>query len=53
MAPSLLPGDRLLVVRLRRPPRTGEVVLAPDPRVLPRELIKRVGAWRTRCRAPR
>jgi nickel-type superoxide dismutase maturation protease len=42
MAPSLLPGDRLLVVRLRRPPRAGEIVLAPDPRDPSRELIKRV-----------
>ena len=42
MAPALLPGDRLLVVRA--PPRTGDVVLAPDPRPPSRELIKRVGA---------
>jgi nickel-type superoxide dismutase maturation protease len=42
MAPSLLPGDRLLVLRLRRPPRVGEIVLAPDPREPRRELIKRV-----------
>ena len=47
MAPSLLPGDRLLVesrtYRLRRP-RPGEVVLAADPRTPERELIKRVAA---------
>jgi len=45
MAPSLLPGDRLLVesrtYRLRGP-RPGEVVLAADPRTPERELIKRV-----------
>ena len=40
MAPALLPGDRLLVVRAA--PRTGDVVLAPDPRAPSRELIKRV-----------
>ncbi|HET9879461.1 MAG TPA: S26 family signal peptidase [Candidatus Limnocylindria bacterium] len=44
MAPTLLPGDRLLVARLRRPPRAGDVVLAADPRDAGRELIKRVGA---------
>jgi signal peptidase I len=35
MAPALLPGDRLLVEGLtyrRRAPRTGEIVLAADPR---------------------
>jgi nickel-type superoxide dismutase maturation protease len=42
MAPTLLPGDRLLVVRAR--PRVGDVVLAPDPRGPRRELIKRVAA---------
>jgi signal peptidase I len=40
MAPTLLPGDRLLVARAR--PRAGDVVLAPDPRMDTRELIKRV-----------
>ena len=40
MSPSLLPGDRLLVVRAR--PRPGDVVLAPDPRAPGRELVKRV-----------
>lgn len=44
MAPALLPGDRLLVVRAARPPRPGEVVLAADPRDSRRELIKRVGS---------
>jgi nickel-type superoxide dismutase maturation protease len=42
MAPTLLPGDRLLVVRMHRAPRAGEVVLAPDPRDPRRELVKRV-----------
>lgn len=42
MAPTLLPGDRLLLARLVRPPRTGEVVVAPDPRDTERELVKRV-----------
>ena len=42
MAPTLLPGDRLVVVRLHRTPRIGEVVLAPDPREPRRELVKRV-----------
>ena len=42
MAPTLLPGDRILVVRMHRAPRVGEVVLAPDPREPRRELVKRV-----------
>ena len=42
MAPTLLPGDRLLVARL--PARRADVVLAADPREPGRELIKRVGA---------
>ena len=47
MAPSLLPGDRLLVeshTYQGRPPRPGEVVLAADPREPERELIKRVAS---------
>ena len=49
MAPTLLPGDRLIVMRSR--PRMGRIVLAHDPRDPQRELIKRVaaldarGAW--------
>jgi nickel-type superoxide dismutase maturation protease len=46
MAPTLLPGDRLLVERLtyrRRGGRTGEIVLAADPRQPSRELVKRIG----------
>ena len=42
MAPTLLPGDRLLVARLS--PRVGDVVVARDPRAPQRELIKRVAA---------
>ena len=42
MAPTLLPGDRLLVMRGR--PRPGDVVVAPDPRGGRRELVKRVAA---------
>ena len=47
MAPSLLPGDRLLVESHSyqgRAPRPGEVVLAADPRERDRELIKRVAS---------
>ena len=40
MAPTLLPGDRLLVARIR--PRVGSVAVAHDPRDPRRELIKRV-----------
>ena len=40
MAPTLAPGDRLLV--LRAGPRPGDVALATDPREPGRELIKRV-----------
>jgi nickel-type superoxide dismutase maturation protease len=47
MLPTLLPGDRLLVEAMSyrsRSPRIGEIVLAPDPRLASRELIKRVMA---------
>jgi nickel-type superoxide dismutase maturation protease len=47
MAPALQPGDRLIVEALSyrlRPPREGEIVLANDPRVPSRELVKRVGS---------
>ena len=44
MAPTLLPGDRLVVARLHRTPRVGEVVLAPDPGEPRRELVKRVAS---------
>ena len=41
MAPTLLPGDRLLVARLGRP-RPADIVLAADPRAARREMIKRI-----------
>jgi signal peptidase I len=41
MAPSLLPGDRLLVARPGRL-RTGDIVAFPDPREPTRLLVKRV-----------
>jgi nickel-type superoxide dismutase maturation protease len=47
MAPALRSGDRLLVEALTyrsRPPRVGDLVLAADPRLPSRELIKRVAA---------
>jgi nickel-type superoxide dismutase maturation protease len=45
MAPTLLPGDRLLVESVtygRRLPKAGEIVLAWDPRQPSRELVKRL-----------
>jgi signal peptidase I len=47
MAPGLLPGDWLLVDPAgygQRPPRAGEIVVVPDPRLGERWLIKRVSA---------
>ncbi len=51
MAPTLEPGDRLLVVRLPRwwPVRPGDVVAFADPREPDRLLVKRVGAADERC----
>ena len=43
MAPALVPGDRLLVVRGLRY-RPGELVALADPRRPARTLVKRVGA---------
>lgn len=43
MLPTLEPGDRLIVVRTRRP-RVGELVALPDPREPDRLLVKRVVA---------
>lgn len=47
MSPALEPGDRLLVESWsfrRRRPRPGEIVVAGDPRMPRRELVKRVAA---------
>ncbi len=43
MVPTLLPGDRLMVARHRRP-RPGDVVAVRDPRRRSRLLVKRVAA---------
>ncbi|MEO7266882.1 MAG: S26 family signal peptidase [Candidatus Limnocylindria bacterium] len=43
MHPTLLPGDRLILVRQHGPPQRGSVVVARDPREPARELVKRVG----------
>ena len=43
MAPGLLPGDRLLVVRTRRL-REGHIAVGEDPREPGRALVKRVAA---------
>ena len=48
MAPTLLPGDRLLVIRWPTPlapwPAPGEIVAVRDPRQPARVLVKRVGS---------
>jgi nickel-type superoxide dismutase maturation protease len=48
MAPTLVPGDRLLVVRWPTPmapwPQPGEIVAVRDPRDRARVLVKRVGS---------
>jgi nickel-type superoxide dismutase maturation protease len=44
MAPTLRPGDRLIIRRDARPPTVGDLVIARDPREPERELIKRVTA---------
>jgi nickel-type superoxide dismutase maturation protease len=44
MAPTLRPGDRLVVMRLDGLPRVGEMILTGDPRDTSRELVKRVAA---------
>jgi nickel-type superoxide dismutase maturation protease len=43
MAPTLLPGDRLLVLRTRRV-RPGDLVVVPDPRAPERVVVKRAVA---------
>ena len=42
MEPTLGDGDWLLVRRTKRPPRAGELVVAPDPREPARLVVKRV-----------
>ena len=42
MEPTFHDGDWLLVRKLGRPPRAGEVVVATDPREPERLLVKRV-----------
>jgi signal peptidase I len=42
MRPALSPGDYLVAVRPRRPPRRGDVVIFADPGLPGRELVKRV-----------
>jgi nickel-type superoxide dismutase maturation protease len=44
MEPALRAGDWLVVAPLRRTPRVGEIVLAPDPRERRRLLLKRVAS---------
>jgi nickel-type superoxide dismutase maturation protease len=44
MEPTFRDGDWLLVRRLRRAPRAGELVVATDPREPERLLVKRVRA---------
>jgi len=46
MEPTLRDGDRVVVRRLGRAPRPGEVVLVPDPRAPERNLVKRIAAVR-------
>jgi signal peptidase I len=41
MAPTLLPGDRLVVVPAGKP-RIGDLITVPDPRQSERLLVKRV-----------
>ncbi len=43
MLPTLLPGDRLVMLRRRRP-RVGDIVAVTDPRTPARTLVKRVAA---------
>lgn len=51
MRPTLLPGDRLLVVRTLRRPRVGQLVVVGDPRAPGRRLVKRVAAVEGRAAA--
>ncbi len=47
MEPTLRDGDRVVVRRLGRAPRAGDVVLVPDPRLPARSLLKRIAAIRS------
>jgi nickel-type superoxide dismutase maturation protease len=42
MEPALRQGDWIIVTRLGRSPRVGEIVLARDPRMPERLVLKRV-----------
>ena len=42
MEPALRDGDWVIVASLAGPPRVGEIVLARDPRVAERLVLKRV-----------
>jgi len=44
MEPTLRDGDRVVVRRLGRAPRVGDVILVADPRAPARQLVKRVAA---------
>ena len=44
MEPALWDGDWIIVSRLARVPRVGEIVLARDPREPERLILKRVAA---------
>ncbi len=44
MEPTVREGDWLLVRKLRRRPRVGEIVVAADPRESARLIVKRVAA---------
>jgi nickel-type superoxide dismutase maturation protease len=46
MRPALRPGDRLLVLRLGRRLRVGDVIALRDPRLPERVLVKRVAEVR-------
>ena len=44
MEPALRPGDWIVVSRLFRPPRVGEIVLVRDPRDPEHLMLKRVAS---------
>ena len=44
MEPGLRAGDWIVVSRLSRPPRVGEIVLVRDPRAREHLMLKRVAA---------